>query len=604
LPVRVHETIAKHAADQPDSLALICGGREITYGELENLVQQTANGLLSVIGPVAELPVAVLTSRSEWAIIAMLATWRANAVYTPLAEDLPRERLRRMLARVRPAALLTDGKHAGHLREVWTECPVLEIGRAARRVAPGSSPAAAPPDNQGDQLACLVHTSGSSGPAKATMITHHALRNLVMNVTAPYAPGPADRAFHFGAIGWDSSIEEAILPLYSGASLLIRTSEADYGISRFLAALGDFSITHLYLPTSYWHEICLEMGRGTAGFPRSLRSVLIGGERASIADLTAWRGCVPEAVELWNCYGLTETCVTSTLYRDDRGIPAERFPGLPLGRACASVTTAVLDDKMRPVPPGQTGDLYVGGPGVARGYWRDPAATAASFVPDPRGPGRLYRTGDMAMADESGLLHFAGRGDRQIKVSGFRISLTEVEDVIAGHPDVRRVCVVPRLGNSGHTEMVACLELTRPASVRHIQGYLADRLQPFMTPTAIEILPRLPRLPSGKVDVSELTALAAASAPGRGGDGAGAPDDWPHNEIERIWCEALGVATCARDDDFFDLGGNSLSGMRIVTRINEMCDADIQFRDVLESRTITALADRVVTSLTRQDLGN
>jgi amino acid adenylation domain-containing protein len=613
---RVHETISKRAADNPDSLAIICSRLKITYGELDNCIRKTANRLLSAIGPVAELPVAVLTSRSEWAIIAMFATWRANAVYMPLAEDLPRERLRSILERIHPAAMLVDSRHAGRLREAWDECPLLEIGASAgpgESGEPAPEPSVAPQDVMGDQLACLVHTSGSSGPAKATMITHRALRNVVETIAVPYAPGPADRALHFGAFGWDSSIEEAILPLYRGATLVIRSDEADYGVPRFLTALRDLAVTHIYLPTSYWHEICLEMSRGPIAFPASLRCVLIGGEQPSGQDLAVWRRLVPATVDLWNCYGLTETCVTSTLYLDDRSIPVDRVSGLPLGRACDSVTVDVLDDRMQPVAPRQTGEMYVGGPGVARGYWGDPAATAASFVPDPRGLGRLYKTGDMAWADESGLLHFGGRADRQIKISGFRIGLNEVEDAFAGHPCVRRVCVVPRTGTTGHTEMIAYLELAAPTRVQDIRDYLARYLEPFRMPAVIEILPALPQLASGKINVSELIALAASpssranrdgvngdgvngdGADGAGADDAGAQDALPDGEIERIWCEALGIASCGRTDDFFDLGGNSLSGMRIVGRINEICDLDIQFRDVLESRTIAALADRMAS---------
>jgi amino acid adenylation domain-containing protein len=594
----VHEAIAKHAAARPEALALGCEGRWLTYSRLNELVLAAARSLCASADLTGEGPVAVLTGRSEWAIVAMLATWRANGVYVPLAEGIPPQRLRAMLAKVGPVALLTDKDNAAFLQDTWAECPVIEIEQVAHAET-GGGETTMPADPLGTRLACLIHTSGSSGPAKATMVDHRALHNLVTNVTASYAPGPGDRAFHFGAFGWDSSLEEAILPLHRGASLMIRTDQADYGVPHFLQSLGDLSITHLYLPTSYWREICLEMSRGPVVFPGALRSVLVGGELASVSDLATWRRSVPPSVEFLNCYGLTETCVTSTIYRDDREISLDQVRGVPLGTACPTVTASILDDLMNPLPVDEVGELYIGGPGVARGYWRDPSATAASFVPGPHGGERLYRTGDLARRDADGLLHFVGRADRQIKISGFRVNPGEVEGVLEDHPDVVKACVLPRTETAGHTGMIAYLELGENGSADAVRKYLEDHLQKYMTPAVIEVLPHLPVLPSGKVDVSELMSLAQAASTPRAASAQHRPDD----DIEQIWCDALRIDTCGRDDDFLDLGGNSLSAMRIAARINETFGVEVRFRDILESRTIAALAD-LVAELLQNDPGD
>ncbi|PVC90282.1 non-ribosomal peptide synthetase [Streptomyces sp. CS131] len=594
---RVHEVIAGHATTRPDALAIASRGRWTTYGELRELVLATARTLATTVRRAQELPVVVVTDRSEWAVVAMLGIWQANCLYVPLAEDTPQQRLRDILTSVRPGAILTDKKNADHLRSAWGDCPVVEIEQAAEPGGP-DVPIVAPHDPSGAQLACLVHTSGSSGPAKGVMIDHRALSNLMTAVSLPYAPDAADRALHFGAFGWDSSIEEVILPLYKGASLVMRTDEADFGVPHFLQELQNQSVSHLYLPTSYWHEICLELSRSTVPFPPSVRSVLIGGEGASAADLATWRGAVPAEVELWNCYGLTETCVTSTIYRDDRGVPAEQFRGMPLGGACPSVSTAILDDDMQPVPTGEIGELYIGGPGVARGYWRDPVGTAASFIPAVGGKGRHYRTGDLAREDASGLLHYEGRVDRQAKINGFRVNPNEVEGVLAAHPQVRRACVIPRRESTGLTGIVAFLELvTDDGDIQQIKDHLTARLPGFMVPTTVEVLQEMPLLPNGKIDVSSLTSRASAAA----GTPAGVPElrqehlreHHRDDEVKAVWCEALGIAESEPEDDFLELGGNSLSGMRIAARLNEAFDVDIRFRDILEGRTLAGLVARV-----------
>jgi amino acid adenylation domain-containing protein len=587
---RVHQIIAAHAVTQPDAKATASGGRWLTYGELHDLVTATAGTLTSCIQPAEERPIAVITARSEWAVVAMLGVWQANCVYVPLAAGTPRERMRDIFGRVRPAAILTDRSNVEQLKSAWNECPMLDIEETVG--AGGSSPVASPPDAQGAQLACLVHTSGSSGPSKGVMIDHRALHNLVTNVAEPYTLGAPDRALHFGAFGWDSSIEEVILPLCKGASLVMRTDEADYGVPHFLRQMEEQLVSHLYLPTSYWHEICLELSRGSVRLPSCVRSVLIGGEAASLADLATWREYVPEDVDLWNCYGLTETCVTSTVYLDDRKLPVEQLMGMPLGAPCPSVTVAVLDGEMRRVPVGEAGELCIGGPGVARGYWGDPGATAGSFAPDPDGR-RLYHSGDLVKQDELGLLHFVGRVDRQAKVRGFRVNPSEVEGALALHPRVRKACVVAQTESSGLTGLVAYLELADDRdNIEDITAFLKGRLPDFMVPSTLEVLTSMPLLPNGKIDISSLTSRQSVAVPlasGRPNDTGNRIDD----SVQAIWCQALGTATCAPDDDFLDLGGNSLSGMRIAARINETFGVEIRFRDILDARTISAVTELI-----------
>jgi nonribosomal peptide synthetase MxcG len=587
----VHEAIAARAVATPDALALRSRRRWLTHRELDGLVRNTQHALSAVAMPQDQAPVVVITSRSEWAVVAMLGVWHAGCVYVPLNEAISEQRLRDILERVEPGAILTDAANAELLRAAWTGCPVLEVEQVATADRSGSSRTTTPGKPDPHRLACLVYTSGSTGQPKGVMIEHGSLYNLVTSVASPYAPGPEDHALHFGALGWDSSIEEMILPLFRGTPLTMCTDEADYGVPHFLRELADQSISHLYLPTAYWREMCLEFRDGSERLPACVRSVLIGGERASAEDLAAWRRSVPAEVDLWNCYGLTETCVTSTLYRDDRDVPAGEFPSMPLGGPCPTVTTYVLDDRMEPTPSGTVGELFIGGPGVAAGYWRDPEGTAAAFIPDPFGEGRLYRTGDLGMVDESGRLLFMGRVDRQVKINGFRVDPTEIEGALISHPAVHRACVVSRREATGHPGLVAYLELADPThDVDHVREHLTGRVPPFMVPGSMVVLETMPLLSSGKIDVGDLAARAEAVTRTSTGGPAGSEHT---AEMIEIWCQALGIDECGPNVDLLELGGNSLSGMRIAARVGEHFGITIRFRDVLENRTPAALAHYV-----------
>ncbi|MDG4810902.1 non-ribosomal peptide synthetase [Micromonospora sp. WMMD1120] len=585
----VHEAIAARAAATPDALAVRSRRRWLTHRQLDELVRNTQRALTAVAVPGDRPSVVVVTSRSEWAVVAMLGVWRAGGVYVPLNEAISEQRLRTILEQVRPGAILTDSRNAASLRAAWPDCPVLDVEQAAAdRSEPAS--AATPGRPAPHDLACLVYTSGSSGQPKGVMIEHASLYNLVAAVASPYAPGPEHHALHFGALGWDSSIEEMILPLFCGTPLTICTDEADYGVPHFLRELAEQSISHLYLPTAYWRELCLEFRGGSERLPGCVRSVLIGGERASADDLAVWRDAVPAEVDLWNCYGLTETCVTSTIYRDDRSVPADRFPSMPLGGPCPTVTTQVLDDELRPVPTGSVGELVIGGPGVGAGYWNDPDGTAAAFIPDRSGA-RRYRTGDLGMVDEAGRLHFVGRVDRQVKINGFRVNPSEIEGVLTAHPAVHRACVVSRREASGHAGLVAFLELADASyDVEQVREHLAGRVPAFMMPASVVVLDAMPLLSSGKIDVDALTTRAAAA----GGVVTGEPADDGHAaEMTKIWCQALGIDECGPNADLLELGGNSLSGMRIAARVSEHFGVTIRFRDVLENRTPAALVQYV-----------
>lgn len=586
----VHEAIAARAVKTPDAPALRSGRRWLSHGELHELVRCTQAALSTVL-PTGGVPVVVITGRSEWAVVAMLGVWHAGCIYVPLEQSISEQRLQDVLRRIRPGAILTDSANSKRLRAGWTGCVVLEVERAAQARRPADrtvEPVRLRPDN----LACIVHTSGSSGRSKGVMIEHSSLHNLVAEVASPYAPLPEHQALHFGALGWDSSIEEMILPLFRGTPLTMCTDEADFGVPHFLRQLAQQSISHLYLPTAYWREICRELRDGSERLPTSVQSVLIGGERASAEDLGVWRRSVAADVDLWNCYGLTETCVTSTIYRDDRDTPLGNFPSVPLGGPCPTVTTHVLDEQMGYVPAGSVGELYIGGPGVGRGYWDDPPGAASGFLPNPFGNGRLYRTGDLVMSDDEDRLHFVGRVDRQVKVNGFRVNPGEVEGVLTRHASVRLACVVSREQASGHLGLVAYLELVGPrADVGDVKAFLTERVPAFMLPASVVVLETMPLLPSGKVDVDALLRQGATTNPLA--SPTGTVDGGQAAGVLAIWCQALGIDTCGPDDEFFNLGGNSLSGMRIAARVNEQYGLAIRFREVLEHRTPAALAKHV-----------
>ncbi|MGV9328736.1 amino acid adenylation domain-containing protein [Streptosporangium sandarakinum] len=609
-PRTVPEMVAEAARRAPGTVAVVCGGERVTYGEL----LARADALAAALRDGGVRPgdvVGVRLPRSPEAITALLAVWRAGAAYLPFDPDVPDERLAFALADASATHLVTRSAAPAGLIAVdpspADQSPVDSSsagpgavdpttpgaagptgrgtaglagtrpegeGREAQgREAPGGFPAGAAP---GD-AAYVITTSGSTGVPKGVLVEHGALAARVRWMRADYGLTPADRVVQFASLSFDAHVEEVFPALAAGATLLLLPDGAAT-LPDVLASPEGGRVTVLDLPTAYWHSLTEDLAE--IAWPPALRLVILGGEQVSAAAVARWRDRFGDAVRLVNTYGPTEATVIATACDLGADAAAGRPP---IGRPIGATTAYVLGDGGEPLPAGVAGELVVGGAGVARGYLGRPALTAAAFVPDPGGrPGaRRYRTGDRVRRRLDGRLEFLGRLDGQLKVRGFRIEPGEVESRLLSCPGVGQAFVTARGG-----ELVAYV--TGAADPADLRARLERVLPRQFVPTAWVRLDALPLTPGGKVDRAALPAPQAVPDAGR---------VLPRTDGERlvasIWEELLGTGPVGAFDDFFALGGHSLLATRVAARIRRATGVEVPIKTIFAGSTVAALAEEV-----------
>jgi amino acid adenylation domain-containing protein/non-ribosomal peptide synthase protein (TIGR01720 family) len=558
--------------------AMVLGEREMTYGELRQRCAALARHLRAA-GVATDRRVGLCVPRSFDMVVGMLGILEAGGAYVPLDPAYPAERLAFMVDDARAEVVLTQrgldaGLPAGCRRVYLDEAGTLPAGPAAAAV--DGAPAALP-----DSLAYVIYTSGSTGRPKGVMISHRAILNRLLWMQHAFPLAPDDRLLQKTSYSFDASVWEIFSPLLAGACLVLAEPDGHRDPAYLVRAAAAHGVTHLQFVPSQLESVLDEPGLAAAG--RSLRRVFCGGEALS-AELCA-RFFARLDAALCNLYGPTEVAIDATFHRCLPGAFAAGAKGVPIGRPLANVRGHVLDRAQRLLAPGFPGELYVAGAGLGRGYFGRPALTAERFLPDPWSPapgGRLYRTGDLARLRPDGDLEYLGRIDGQVKVRGFRIELGEIEAVLASHPAVREGVVAVRgqqlagyavLGGAGEQP-----------SANELRAFLAARLPEFMVPSALVILKALPRLPNGKLDRGALPKPGPVEARRAG----------PRNDFEALlaalWTEVLEVPEVGETDDFFALGGHSLMGIRLSSRVREVFGVDLGVRTLFREPTFAALA--------------
>ena len=568
--LRAHELFERRAAETPDASALSFDGREMTYAELDAKAARLARRLAaSGVGP--DVPVVLYLERSFEMVVGLLGVLKAGGAYVPLDPAYAsRERLAFVLEDTAAPVLLTvrrlaDSPPAGGARLLCLDESDDDEG-AELTEAP---PRAADPSS----LAYVIYTSGSTGRPKGVMVEHGGLTNLVTAQSGLAGVTRSDRVLQFASQSFDASVSEVFMALASGATLCLGTRERPVGgreLSRMLAAERISVVT---LPPTV-----------LAGMPdeglEGLRVLLSAGE-----------ACPPEVAARWsrgrdffNAYGPTETTVCATMHRCEGD---ERVP--PIGRPIANTQLYVLDARLRPVPEGVAGELYVGGAGIARGYLGRPGLTAERFVPDPFSgePGaRLYRTGDQGRHVAGGV-EYLGRADHQVKVRGFRVELGEIEAALNRHEAVRESAVVLREDAPGDKRLVAYVATERGDAASGLREFAAERLPPYMVPSAFVALEELPHTASGKVDRKALPAPDASRPDAR-------PYQAPGTRLEEtlagIWAEALGLDHVGVDDNFFDLGGHSLLAVRVQEMVSKALSVEFPLIRLFQHPNVRSLA--------------
>ncbi|MBB3059227.1 non-ribosomal peptide synthetase [Microbulbifer rhizosphaerae] len=588
----------RRAAETPEQIALVAGDTALDYGELDRITDRWAAALCRRgIGP--EDRVALCLERDLSLPMAMVAVLKAGAAYVPLDPAQPAERNRHILERAASALRLCADGHAAL-------CPSYEsptaVGAAAGRDPNSPVPTLALSELEADQsvvgaagrpsahdrdqspvnpqqLAYLLYTSGSTGRPKGVAITRGNLANLLAELDHRLNLGAGDRVLALTTCTFDIAVVELLAPLAAGATAVLADRHQARDPAAIDRLLESHRITVVQATPASWRLLVRHSRQPWDGI-----RAIAGGEALSgvLAEAIAGRGAV-----LTNGYGPTEASVYATFQSLGTG---EAPLQVPIGTPVANSACYVLDDQLRPVPPGAAGELYLSGTGVGRGYFGAPALTAASFLPDPYSPlpgARMYRTGDRVRV-ANGSLEYLGRRDFQVKLRGFRIELGEIEALLESHPAVE-AAAASVLGEGDRARLVAYY--SGRGEQTELVEHLAARLPEYMVPAQLVPLVALPQTASGKVD---RRALPAPEAPESMATGR-AMTPWEHRLAE-IWREVLERDSVGPDDDFFALGGHSLLAARLVARLGERCGLQLPLRRVFEQPVLSELAATLAKS--------
>ncbi|MEU6795629.1 amino acid adenylation domain-containing protein [Nonomuraea wenchangensis] len=580
----VHELVADRARECPDAVAVVAGPDRMTYRELDERANQLAHHLREHgVGP--EVPVGVCVGRGAPMIVALLGIMKAGGAYVPLDPGHPPERLAFMIRDVGMPLVVSETDLDGRLRAAGAAAVVrldADLDAIARH------PVTAPAGGAGpDDLAYVIYTSGSTGRPKGVQVEHRSLTARVVELRDRYALTPADTFLQFASIAFDGSIGQIFPTLVAGARLVVRPGQWD--LQWLLDAIGEHEVSVCELPPPVWGLLVDRLGVDGRLGP-GLRLVSLGGEQVLPAQVRRWFEV--SDVPLFNVYGPSETTVTATTATIRR--PVER---VPIGRPLGDTEVFVVDGRERLVPVGVVGELWIGGAGVARGYVNRPELTAGRFVVRTVGgvERRLYRTGDLVRWLPDGSLEFAGRIDHQVKVRGHRVEPGEVESALAGHPAVASCAVVAREVTPGGTRLFAYwapAEGAGPAepTAAELREWCGRTLPGYMVPSGFVRMDELPLTGHGKID--------RAALPAPGGERPRLETEFvpPRTPVEetlaRVWAEVLGLDRVGVHDGFFDLGGDSVLSIALITRAREH-GIRLSSRVVFESETLAEMAARV-----------
>lgn len=588
----VHALFEHQAALTPAADAVIFEGRRLTYGQLNEQSNRIAHHLRSLgVGP--ESRVGLCVERSPEMIIGLLATLKAGGAYVPMDPAYPRERLAYMIQDAQPAVILTLSRLVPLLTDLTI--PVVPLDTPPPEVARQSTgnPAAGVAPHT---LAYIIYTSGSTGQPKGVLIEHRSLVNYTLAAITRYEITPKDRILQFASINFDASAEEIYPCLLAGATLVLRTEDMIATAATFLKRCAEWNLTLLDLPTAYWSHLTAQIDCETLSLPASIRLVIIGGESARPDRFAAWLDKAGRGVRLFNTYGPTETTIVAT-WCELTAHPAalaEQGRILPIGRPVPNARVYVLDPALHPVPISEAGELCIGGAGVARGYLNRDDLTRERFVPDPfdaSSASQLYKTGDRVRFLPDGHLEFLGRQDHQVKLRGFRIELNEVEIALARHPGLLHTAVTVREDGPDDKRLVAYgvpADKTAPPAPDTLRTFLQQTLPEHMIPSAFVMLEQFPVGPNGKVDREALPAPTGDQ--NSKDDDTTKPRTLTEEILSAIWCEVLNVKQIGIHENFFDRGGHSLLGVRLITQIRESFHYDLPLRSLFQAPTIAGLA--------------
>ncbi|WP_314246828.1 non-ribosomal peptide synthetase [Streptomyces sp. DSM 40907] len=576
------ELFAQQVARTPDAPATVFRDERLSYAELDARAERLA-GRLCARGAGPERIVAVALHRSTEMVVSLLAVLKSGAAYLPVDPSLPADRIAYLLSDAEPVLLLADDAVAAALPAA-ADLPRLDPGAVHDGTA-GAVPQAPLPAHP----AYVIYTSGSTGRPKAVVVEHSAIVNRLLWMQDRYRLGADDRVLQKTPFGFDVSVWEFFWPLLTGAALVVAEPGGHKDPSYLTRVIQEEAVTTVHFVPSM---LAAFVEDPEAGRCRSLRRVVCSGE--ALPEELKNRFLDVLDVPLHNLYGPTEAAVDVTHWDCRR----EETGPVPIGRPIWNTSLYVLDPRGRPVPVGVAGELFLAGAGLARGYLRRPALTAERFPLDPFGPpgSRMYRTGDLARHRADGSVEYLGRTDDQVKIHGFRIELGEIETALGRLPGVGRAAVVVREDVPGERRLVGYVVPEAGADPAPDPGgmraELARSLPEYMVPVLVAV-DGLPVTANGKLDRRALPAPAAAAT----ATGYEPPAGETEELVALVWASVLDAPRIGRHDDFFALGGHSLSATRVAARLRQSLGLDLPLHTLFEQRTVAALATAVETVL-------
>ncbi|HEV8580076.1 MAG TPA: non-ribosomal peptide synthase/polyketide synthase [Thermoanaerobaculia bacterium] len=591
----VHDGVAAQAARTPGAVAVTDGADSLTYGELMARARRLARRLRELgVGP--DVPVGLFLERSLDMAVALLGVLEAGGAYLSLDPTYPAERLRLMLEDAEVPVLVTHAPLAGAVPEGTAR--IVRVDELEGEDEPLLPPAGVMPEH----LAYVIYTSGSTGRPKGVAMTHSAISAMLLWQLRTSA-AEARRTLQFTSLSFDVSFQEIFSTWWAGSTLVLVADEVRRDPVALTRWMAEQRVERLFLPFVALQQVAMAAieDRDPGIFPASLREVMSAGEQLHVTpQVAALFSRLPGAV-LHNHYGPSETHAATwlSLAGDPACWPERPAIGLPVDHA----RVFLLDANLQPVPVGVTGEIWVGGAGLARGYQGRPDLTAERFLPDPfdwaegwRPGDRLYRTGDLARRRADGVLEFLGRRDSQVKIRGHRIELFEVETALARHEAVQQAAVAVRGEASGARRLVAYVVLREEVEVPafgELRAFLAESLPDPMVPTAWARLDSLPLTATGKLDREALSRIAPEE-----GSGDGEPFVRPRTPAEEllaeIWSTVLAVEHVGLYDDFFQLGGHSLLATQVASRVREAFGVHLPLRRIFEASTLAGMAAAIL----------
>ena len=553
----------------------------LTYGELNQRANRLAHEL-SAHGVGPETVVAAAVPRSIDMVVAILGILKTGAAFLPLDPDYPAERLAYMLADSDPVVLVAAADTAQKFSKYGIEVIRVDQNSAMADTNPARTLFPA-------NTAYRIYTSGSTGKPKGISVTHAGLSHFCRYFIGEFKMDAADRVLQTASPSFDTAVEELALSLGAGACLVLRTEETLASAAGFLKRVAAWQLTVLDLPTAFWHQLAQQMEPGS--LPPHVRLVIIGGERAKPEMADLWAKSVGH-IRTENTYGPAEaTIVASRFTMPGQASGLEQPSDIPIGRPLPFNQIHVLDRRLQPVPVGVTGELFIAGEGLARGYHNQALATAERFVPNPFSPepgARMYRTGDLACYCTDGELMFKGRADHQVKIRGFRIELREIELALTKDPAVKEAVVVLR--DDAGLERLAAYVLTDRSNeaglVDDLRAHLRQTLPEFMVPAAIIPMASWPLTPNCKIDRGALPKPFAHTVRAD----YVAPRTETEEKLAAVWAEVLKLHRVGIHDHFFESGGHSLLATQVIARVRDIFAREIPLRQLFTAPSVADFA--------------